>query len=97
MQAAMGKSKEKTAKQRKPAENGRRKTDLEQLRVSAGRGTLAEDVLESLEAMKADLARIQVDVAAVGSSLRVAREQLAEQQQELNALLAKSARAPRPA
>ena len=55
-------------------------------RTSVGRGSLAERILDSLEAVANEVERISDEVTALGSSLRLARDQLAEQEEELDAL-----------
>ncbi len=60
--------------------------DLPALRASVGKGSLAEHVLESLELALGELQRTYGEVAALGKSLALAREQLVEQEDELDAL-----------
>ena len=66
------------------ATNGR--AEIDALRASVGRGTLAEHALDAIAAAIDELEQIYVEVAAVGKSLALAREQLAEQEAELEAV-----------
>jgi hypothetical protein len=67
-------------------------------RASVGRGSLAERILDSLEAVANEIERVSDEVTALGSSLRLARDQLAEQEEELESLHAlKKPRAPESA
>ena len=61
-------------------------TSAEVRRASVGRGSLAERILDSLDAVASEVERITDEVTALGSSLRLARDQLAEQEEELDAL-----------
>jgi hypothetical protein len=61
-------------------------TSMEARRASVGRGSLAERILDSLEAVANEVERISDEVTALGSSLRLARDQLAEQEEELDAM-----------
>jgi hypothetical protein len=61
-------------------------TDAEALRASVGQGTLAEHVLDSIASVIGDLEETYAEVAALGKSLRLARDQLAEQEAELETL-----------
>jgi hypothetical protein len=76
----------KKAKAAKPAATVEGLRDLETLRASVGSNTLAMHVLDSLESSMRELEHTYVRVAALGESLRVAREQLAEQEDELESL-----------
>jgi hypothetical protein len=58
------------------------------LRAGVGQGTLAAQVLDSIESTMSELDRIYFEVAALGKSLALAREQLAEQESELEAVQA---------
>jgi hypothetical protein len=66
-----------------PEPNERPNADA--LRASVGRGTLAEHALDSITAAMNELERLYGEVAALGKSLVLAREQLAEQESELEA------------
>jgi hypothetical protein len=56
------------------------------LRASVGRGTLAEHALDSITAAMNELERVYGEVAGLGKSLALAREQLAAQEEtELDA------------
>ena len=55
------------------------------LRAGVGRGTLAEHALDSITVAMNELERLYGEVAALGKSLALAREQLAEQESELEA------------
>jgi hypothetical protein len=58
------------------------------MRASVGRGTLAEKVLDSIDVAIGELQRMYAEVAALGNSLALAREQLVEQEEELEELRA---------
>ena len=60
-----------------PSKNG--------VRATAGSGTIAKNALSSLEAAVDELQRIHHEVTALGESLALAREQLAESEAELEA------------
>lgn len=62
--------------------------DAAELRASVGRGTLAEKVLDSIDVAIGELNRVYAEVAALGKSLALAREQLVEQEEELEELRA---------
>jgi hypothetical protein len=60
--------------------------DLDALHDSVGRGSLAEQILTSLETAIDELQRVHGEVAAVGKSLALSRAQLLEQEDELEEL-----------
>jgi hypothetical protein len=70
--------------------------DVAELRTSVGKGTLAEKTLDTIEAVITELEQAYVEVAALGKSLALAREQLVEQEAELEALK-EAAKTPRTA
>jgi hypothetical protein len=57
-----------------------------ELRAGTGRGTLAEEALAAIESAIGELERVYAEVAALGKSLALAREQLSEQEDELEDL-----------
>ena len=57
-----------------------------ELRADVGRGTLAEQALAAIESAIGELERVYDEVAALGKSLALAREQLSEQEDELEAV-----------
>lgn len=60
--------------------------DTAALRVGVGRGSLAEQTLDALERTIGELQRVYGEVAALGKSLTLARDQLDEQEAELEEL-----------
>ena len=61
-------------------------SDFAAARASVGRGSLAGQVLSSLELAIDELQRAHREVAALGTSLALARDQLVEQEHELELL-----------